>query len=159
MEMSRKKRMGFGLVLAVLAGIAAALALIQLRGPEAKSGTPQTPVESSPSTRPPSGKDLDNRILLSRRESLRLVSWARALRACLANRGVEVANPVAYAKQIDLQLRSAGSPAELSPTITGCGDSLGTPPRRSSLQFRPGKLVLYLPKQCLLDPKVRTKGI
>jgi hypothetical protein len=68
-----------------------------------------------------------------------------------------VGEAVAYAKQIDLEIRSAGSAAELSPTITGCGDSLGEPPRRSSLQFRPGKLVLYLPRQCLLDPKVRAK--
>ena len=34
------------------------------------------------------------------------------------------------------------------------GDAQGGPPHRSSLQYRPGEIVLYLPKQCLLDRKV-----
>ena len=35
-----------------------------------------------------------------------------------------------------------------------CGDAQGGPPARSSLQFRGYSILLYLPKQCLLDPKV-----
>jgi hypothetical protein len=153
----RAVRLRGALVLGALVVALAAGAFAQLIATEAQSNAPQRPALNDPSTHPPSGKQRDNRILLSHRESLRLVSWARALRTCLATRGVEVGEPVAYAKQIDLQIRSAGSAAELSPTITGCGDSLGEPPRRSSLQFRPGKLVLYLSRQCLLDPKVRAK--
>jgi hypothetical protein len=35
-----------------------------------------------------------------------------------------------------------------------CGERQGGPPHRSSLQYRPGEIVLYLPKRCLLDKKV-----
>jgi hypothetical protein len=35
-----------------------------------------------------------------------------------------------------------------------CGERQGGPPHRSSLQYRPGEVVLYLPKRCLLDAKV-----
>jgi hypothetical protein len=35
-----------------------------------------------------------------------------------------------------------------------CGERQGGPPHRSSLQYRLGEIILYLPKQCLLDPKV-----
>jgi hypothetical protein len=35
-----------------------------------------------------------------------------------------------------------------------CGEAQGGPPHRSSLQYRPGEIVLYLPKRCLLDKKV-----
>lgn len=137
-------RLAVPLLLAALTGTAVALLLARVTGSE-----PETSAA-------PSGA-VDNRIQLSHEESLGLVNWAKRLRACLGRRGIDVGEPVAHAKQIDLQLHSEGSPAELSPTITGCGDSLGEPPRRSSLQFRPGKLVLYLPRQCLLDPKVRTR--
>lgn len=155
MAMSRRPvRSGLVLGLAALAGASAALAYAELTTTEATTDTSQPPGRSTPSTRPPSKKERDNRILLSHRESLRLVAWAMAFRRCLAKRGVEVGKPVAHAKQIDLELLAPGSPEELAPKTTGCGDSLGEPPRRSSLQFRPGKLVLYLPKQCLLDPKV-----
>jgi hypothetical protein len=41
-----------------------------------------------------------------------------------------------------------------------CGEELGDPPTSSSLQVRPSddRIVLYLPKQCLLDPKVARPG-
>ena len=150
------RRFGVALILAALAGTAAALVFARLTGPEAERQTSRTPAKSPAAAG--RSKQVDNRIQLSHRESLGLVSWARQLRACLDRHGIQVGEPVAYAKQIDLRLHSEGSPTELSPTITRCGDSLGQPPRRSSLQFRPGKLVLYLPRQCLLDPKVRTPG-
>lgn len=40
------------------------------------------------------------------------------------------------------------------PSIVTCGDAQGGPPAKSSLQYRARKILLYLPKQCLLDPKV-----
>jgi hypothetical protein len=137
---------GLAIVLAALIGTAVALAFARWSESDSEN--------DARASRP---QQVDNRIQLSHGESLRLVSWAKELRACLDRRGIQVGEPVAYAKQIDLKLHTKGSPEELSPTITGCGDRLGEPPRRSSLQFRPGKLVLYLPRQCLLDPKVRTR--
>jgi hypothetical protein len=35
-----------------------------------------------------------------------------------------------------------------------CGDAQGGPPSKSSLQYRARTVLVYLPKQCLLDPKV-----
>jgi hypothetical protein len=95
-----------------------------------------------------------NQIRLSHAESLRLVSWAERLRSCMARRGVVLGAPVAHPKEIDLALvRAPGRPTLLR-KVAACGDGLGEPPRRSSLQLRPGRLVLYLPRQCLLDKKI-----
>jgi hypothetical protein len=97
---------------------------------------------------------VDNRFRLNRAESLRLVDWAERFRSCMGRRGVALGAPVAHPKEIDLALvRAPGRPALLM-DVVACGDALGEPPRRSSLQLRPGKLVLYLPKQCLLDKTV-----
>jgi hypothetical protein len=97
---------------------------------------------------------IDNRFRLSRAESLRLVDWAARFRSCMARRGVVLGAPVAHPKEIDLALVRAPKPPVLLKEVPICGDALGEPPRRSSLQLRPGKLVLYLPKQCLLDKRV-----
>jgi hypothetical protein len=97
---------------------------------------------------------IDNRFRLSRAESQRLVDWAERFRSCMTGRGVVLGAPVVHPKQIDLALvRAPGQPTLLR-EVAACGDGLGEPPRRSSLQLRPGKLVLYLPKQCLLDKPV-----
>jgi hypothetical protein len=97
---------------------------------------------------------IDNRFRLSHAESLRLVDWAERFRSCMGRRGVVLGAPVAHPKQIDLAfVRVPGRPTLLR-EIPACGDALGGPPRRSSLQLRPGKLVLYLPKRCLLDKRV-----
>jgi hypothetical protein len=36
--------------------------------------------------------------------------------------------------------------------MTSCDSAVGPPSAKWSLQARPGEIVLYLPKQCLLDP-------
>jgi hypothetical protein len=99
---------------------------------------------------------VDNRIRLGRAESLRLVGWARRFRACMGKQGIELGEPVAHPKQIDLALERPAAASGLASKVVVCGDGLGEPPRDSSLQLRPGKLVLYLPRRCLLDPKVAT---
>ena len=97
---------------------------------------------------------VDNRFRLSRAESQRLVDWAERFRSCMARRGVVLGKPVAHPKQIDLAIIRAPVRPALLRSVPICGDALGEPPRRSSLQLRPGKLVLYLPKQCLVDKGV-----
>lgn len=97
---------------------------------------------------------IDNRFRLSRAESLRLVDWAERFRSCMARRGVVLGAPVAHPKEIDLAFVRVPGRAALLRDVPACGDALGEPPRRSSLQLRPGKLVLYLPKQCLVDRSV-----
>ena len=97
---------------------------------------------------------VDNRFRLSRAESLRLVDWAERFRSCMGRRGVVLGAPVAHPKEIDLAFVRVPGRAALLRDVPACGDALGEPPRRSSLQLRPGKLVLYLPKQCLVDKTV-----
>lgn len=145
---------GAAIVVAAAIGTTGAVVLVRLSASQAETQPERGAATSMPSTKAPSGAERDNRYVLTHRESVGLVAWAKQLRACVRNRGLEVGEPVAYPKQIDLSLRSDRGLDELSPTVTACGDSLGMPPLRSSLQFRRGKLVLYLPKQCLLDPKV-----
>jgi len=97
---------------------------------------------------------IDNRFRLSRAESLRLVDWAARFRSCMGRRGVVLGAPVAHSKEIDIAIVRAPEQPVLLREVATCGDSLGEPPRRSSLQLRRGRLVLYLPKQCLLDKRV-----
>jgi hypothetical protein len=158
--MKRLRKAGPAAVLlaAALMGSVATLAFTRTTTPAAETQPIRTPMPTAPSTQPPSRAQRDNRFVLSQSESLRLVAWARKLRACLAEQALRVGEPVAHAKHIDLRLYSSGSPEELGPSTIACGDRLGEPPRPSSLQFRPGKLILYLPKQCLLDPKVRSSA-
>ena len=56
--------------------------------------------------------------------------------------------------QIRMALPASIDVDELLAKTPVCGDRQGGPPHRSSLQYRPGEMVLYLPKQCLLDKKV-----
>jgi hypothetical protein len=53
-------------------------------------------------------------------------------------------------------------PAELDesdvlPVMASCGERQGGPPKKASLQYRPpNRVLVFLPKQCLLDKKVTT---
>jgi hypothetical protein len=133
------------LAAAAAIGLGAAAAVIATRD----DGRPVTRQASTAKATP-----IDNRFRLSRAESLRLVDWAARFRSCMGRRGVVLGAPVAHSKEIDLAfVRVPGRPMLLR-EVAVCGDGLGEPPRRSSLQLRPGKLVLYLPKQCLVDKTV-----
>jgi hypothetical protein len=139
------RRTALLLAAAAALGVGVAAALLATR-----DDSPPAPPRAATAKATP----IDNRFRLSRAESQRLVDWAARFRSCMTRRGVDLGAPVAHPKQIDLALvRAPDRPALLGDVAT-CGDSLGEPPRRSSLQLRPGKLVLYLPKQCLLDKRV-----
>jgi hypothetical protein len=127
-------------------GVGAAAALIATR-----QDAPAHPVVS---TTKANATLADNQIRLSHAESVRLVDWAARFRSCMAHRGVVLAAPVAHEKEIDLAIVRAPGQAALMRSVPTCGDALGEPPRRSSLQLRPGKLILYLPRRCLLDKRV-----
>ena len=140
--MTRRTALLFAAAAAI--GVGAAAALIATR-----DDTP-APRQASPAKATP----VDNRFRLSRAESERLVDWAARFRSCMARRGVVLGKPVAHPKQIDLAIIRAPARPALLRSVPTCGDALGEPPRRSSLQLRPGKLVLYLPRRCLLDKRV-----
>ena len=120
-----------------------------------RDGARPAPRQASPAKAAPAkATPIDNRFRLSRAESLLLVDWAERFRSCMARRGVVLGAPVAHPNQIDLAFVRVPAQAALLREVPACGDRLGGPPRKSSLQLRPGKLVLYLPKQCLLDKRV-----
>jgi hypothetical protein len=131
---------------AAVLGLGAAAAVIATRH--------DAPAPRQASTAKTKAIAVDNRFRLSRAESLRLVDWAERFRSCMDRRRVVLGAPVAHPKQIDLALVRAPGQQTLLREVAACGDGLGGPPRHSSLQLRPGKLVLYLPKQCLLDKTV-----
>jgi hypothetical protein len=86
--------------------------------------------------------------VLTAAQSRTLVRYATRVHRCV---GGEVARPVATATRITM--RAPGHSArELLRLLVGCDASVGPPPPKASLQARPGEIVLYLPKQCLLDP-------
>src|SRR5262245_4652096 len=96
----------------------------------------------------------NNQIRLTAAESSRLVSWLVTFRACMLTKG----NELGPLEKSETQIRMAiPSSVDLEPLLADtetCGDAQGGPPHSSSLQYRPGEIVLYLPKQCLLDKKV-----
>ena len=84
------------------------------------------------------------------------MGWAVRLRACVARRGVVLAPPVAHEKEIDLAIVRAPARPAMMRRVVVCGDALGQPPRRSSLQLHGKKYILYLPRRCLLDKRVES---
>ena len=141
--MTRRTALLFAAAAALGVGVVAALLATRDDAPPAPR--PAAAAKATP---------VDNRFRLSRAESLRLVDWAARFRSCMSRRGVVLGASVAHPKQIDLALVRAPKQPVLLREVPVCGDGLGGPPRRSSLQLRPGKLVLYLPKQCLVDKTV-----
>ena len=146
--MTRRTALLFAAAAAI--GVGAAAAVIATRDGARPAPRQASPAKAAPAKATP----VDNRFRLSRAESERLVAWANRFRSCMARRGVVLAAPVAHPKQIDLRIVRAPARPALMRSVPACGDALGEPPRRSSLQLRPGKLVLYLPKRCLLDKRV-----
>jgi hypothetical protein len=140
-----KRRTGLLLAVAAALGLGVAAALLATRDDPRPAPRQASTAKATP---------IDNRFRLSRAESLRLVDWAARFRSCMGRRGVVLGAPVAHAKQIDLAFVRVPARPALMREVAVCGDALGEPPRRSSLQLRPGKLVLYLPKQCLVDKSV-----
>jgi hypothetical protein len=97
---------------------------------------------------------------LTPKQSARLLRFAKAFRSCMAGRGIELTAPDPEATKIVLRVATKPIPAELGTAVVACGDRLGGPPPGSSLQtprWQSGLLVLFLPKQCLLDPTVRSE--
>ena len=102
----------------------------------------------------------DNRLQLSHAESEGLIGWAKAVVACMRAAGVEVGDPKPSSKQISMPLGTGQASAQIVRASVGCGEKLGDPPRvgqppRGSSfvgpKGKPTALLLYLPKQCLLD--------
>jgi hypothetical protein len=101
-----------------------------------------------------------NERVLSPAESARVVAWLSRFRSCLSERGIETDPMVVTRRELSLRTRKHVPTRSLLNRTLPCGESLGDPPTGASLQVRPGddRIVLYLPKQCLLDPKVARRA-
>lgn len=126
-----------------------------LAGCGARTESAGRPGTGAPSATP-SKSSVGNERVLSPAESARLVAWLGRFRACLSERGVETDPMVVTRRELSLRTRKHHPTPRLLEQTLPCGESLGDPPTGSSLQVKPGedRIVLYLPKQCVLDPKV-----
>jgi hypothetical protein len=100
-----------------------------------------------------------NQRVLTRAASQRLIEWAERFRRCAETDGIAMAALRAERRQIVLTTRRKWPLAQLAMKSIRCGESLGEPPKGSSLQVSKdgAGFVLYLPIQCLLDEKVRSE--
>lgn len=96
----------------------------------------------------------DNQIRLTAAESSRLVEWAETFRSCMLAKGNAIGPLETSETQIRMALEGSVDVEALLADTEGCGEAQGGPPHRSSLQYRPGEILLYLPERCLLDEKV-----
>ena len=101
----------------------------------------------------------DNYRTLSPAKSRELVRFAEKFRSCVVASGISVDAPVASSTRIALAVHEHMSADELANETLPCGEKLGGPPSKASLQVRSSTLILlYLPKRCLLDPKVEAES-
>jgi hypothetical protein len=96
----------------------------------------------------------NNERRLTHAQSVRLVEWATDFRSCMVEGGARLGPLATGETRIEMQLAPGTEAHDVLPDMERCGEHAGGPPQDSSLQYRPGKILLYLPKQCLLDKKV-----
>jgi hypothetical protein len=72
----------------------------------------------------------------------------------MVGRGIALGRLEKSETQIRMALPASLAVERVVAATSVCGERQGGPPHRSSLQYRPGEIVLYLPKRCLLDEKV-----
>ena len=97
--------------------------------------------------------------VLTPRETRRLLGFADALHSCVTSKGIRLGSPQRLNTKIVMGLPPKVERQHLTGVVLSCGESLGGPPPGASLQTfqRSGQddsVILYLPRQCLLDPKV-----
>jgi hypothetical protein len=131
-----------------------AFALVLASGCGGTSGTAASRAAPSGTASDPPAS---NERVLTHAESQRLVDWASSLRSCLQARGLEIGKRSVTRTLIELAVPRT-TQHEVAEAAIRCGDGLGGPPAKSSVQIFPGHIVLYVPKQCLLDPKVASAG-
>jgi hypothetical protein len=68
--------------------------------------------------------------------------------------GVDAARPRVTRRQISLAVSGESSRREVVQAGLACAARLGDPPSSASLQAWADRIVLYVPKQCLIDRNV-----
>jgi hypothetical protein len=89
--------------------------------------------------------------ILSRTETLTLIRYAESEYQCLVSHGAHVSRPVASRTRI--LIRAPNQSAHVLARLElGCDPDVGPPPGKSDLQARQGQVLIYVPKQCLINP-------
>jgi hypothetical protein len=148
--MSKSVRLGvaLGLVLAV-AGVVVGVAARpdeekQERSDEAKAvAAKQTQAELAGA----------NYKVLTPDKTRRLLRYADAAYACLSKE-LDIGEPRSLRTKIVMALPTGATPASVAQLSLKCAETIGDPPKDTSFQVRGHAVILYLPKFCLLDPKV-----
>jgi len=141
----------------VFGGLVTALVLTVFVVHTRRSGPKHAPAPRSEAAKTYQQLAAANYRTLTPKQSTRLLRFATAFRSCMAGRGVELTAPDPHPTKILLHVTTKPIPATIGQATVACGDRLGGPPPSSSLQtpgWQTGLIVLYLPKQCLLDPTV-----
>jgi hypothetical protein len=129
-----------GLVLVVAATCATSCGVTWARAPRASSDDVPPAVHR-------------NQVVLTPKRSRELVAWARRFQTCIGGRGLQSSMKVTRT-QFTLLVKGRRPKSSLLRIGESCGDTLGGPPHGASLQVFGRTFVLYVPKQCLLDPNV-----
>jgi hypothetical protein len=102
-----------------------------------------------------------NYTVLGPKESRRLILFARGFHSCVIEKGLSLGKPAIHETKITLAIPERTPLKSLMSTTLACADGLGGPPPGASVQTRQRvdnehAIVIYLPKRCLLDPKMTT---
>ena len=100
------------------------------------------------------GPPKSNQTILTARQSQRLVDYSAAMGACLRRGGLPVSAPRATRTLIALRVTVRTSQRAVNRGLLACGRTVGDPPLDSSLQGFADRVVLYVPRQCLIDEHV-----
>lgn len=113
--------------------------------------------EAGSSPRSSGSPATSNYRVLTRAQTTRLLHFANGFHACLSERGLEIGTPEPLDTRIEFPVPSDANRQRLVRLAVACADGLAGPPSGATLQAvgqGGSAVVLYLPKQCLLDPKV-----
>ena len=89
--------------------------------------------------------------VLTKAQSRALIQYAENVHDCVVAHGGKVAAPVATRTRITMSAPGQ-SADDLLAVLMKCDPTVGAPPPKSSLQARRGRILVYVPRQCLLDP-------
>jgi hypothetical protein len=111
-----------------------------------------------PKAKPPAPKTYQQLVaanykVLRPKQSRRLLRFAQDFRACMVAH-VPLGRPRALPTRILMAVPAGVPQSKIFLYTPRCGAQLGDPPPGSSLLLRGHVMVLFLPKRCLLDPKV-----
>jgi hypothetical protein len=131
------------------------IAILLASGCSGASGTEHSPGRAAENAL---ASARSNERRLTHAQSLHLVEWASTFHSCVLAHDVSLGRLRISPTRIEMGLPPTAEADDVVPIATACGDRQGGPPQKASLQYQPGKFVLYLPKQCLLDAKVTSPG-